>query len=122
MARRHDRRTRQGWIGTGVTLCVMAAIVGLATKTEFFTTLNFSRQSNSQTAEQDDDVLYTGSIIFNPETVRCEQMKFDNRNGRFGEKAACNDRVLFDSQGNPLPPESSPRLDAIRRSFPGSRP
>ncbi len=119
--RRRQESIRQDWYGTAITLGVIAAIVGMTMRTDLFTAFNFSKQTNPPPTQQDDDALYTGSIIFNPDTIKCEKMKFDNRNGQFGDKTACDRKVVFDAHGNPIPLGTSHRLDAIKKSFLGSR-
>jgi hypothetical protein len=67
----------------------------------------------SAQAQQDDDQIYTGSILFpGREGTECRQLLFDNRTGQFADNGTVNcDQSSF-SGVNP-----SARVRAISRAF-----
>jgi hypothetical protein len=66
----------------------------------------------------DSDASRTGKIVLQTNPDQCEQMKFDNDAGRVIEGLKpCDNKVILDEHGRPLPLGTIHRLDAISRSF-----
>ena len=60
----------------------------------------------------------TGKIVLQTNPDQCELMKFDNDTGRVIEDLKpCDNNVILDEHGRPLPMGTIHRLDAISRSF-----
>jgi hypothetical protein len=61
----------------------------------------------------------TGTIVFEIAPHQCKHVTFDNDdNGRLSESlGSCEDDVVFDAQGKPIPMGTMHRLDAISKSF-----
>jgi hypothetical protein len=66
----------------------------------------------------DSDESRTGKIVLQTNPEQCELMKFDNDTGRVIEDLKpCDNNVVLDEHGRPLPMGTIHRLDAISRSF-----
>lgn len=64
------------------------------------------------------DETHVGKIVLQAGTGKCKQIKFDNDSGGFAESSAsCDDKIIFDKHGVPVPQGTIHRLDAISKSF-----
>ena len=63
----------------------------------------------------------SGTIVLELAGDRCRQMTFDNDTGRTVEVGPCKKGLSYDTHGEPAPPGTARRLDAISRSFSGNR-
>ncbi|MGH6671169.1 MAG: hypothetical protein ACRECV_04220 [Xanthobacteraceae bacterium] len=59
-----------------------------------------------------------GSIIFDSDPNRCQEIKFDNVTGGFSEPGPCDSKVIG-FNGKPMPMGTFSRLESIRQSFVG---
>ena len=114
-----NRRTQFRWAHwrklTGC-LCVIAAIVLLAITAKITTKWSF--QVPSEQIVRSAEAPRTGTIVLQSAGNQCESMKFDNDSGRTVESLKpCDNTVIRDAHGNPVPLGTLHRLDAISRSF-----
>jgi hypothetical protein len=59
-----------------------------------------------------------GTIILQRDDGRCEQIKFDNDSGRtIKDTVPCENKIVLDAHGVPVPQGTVHRLDAISKSF-----
>jgi len=74
--------------------------------------------SAGSTAGVDAETDRTGKIVMQASSGQCKKMKFDNQNGAVTEDSSpCDDKLVFDSHGVPVPQGTVRRLDAISKSF-----
>jgi hypothetical protein len=60
----------------------------------------------------------TGKIVVQDGSSDCKQKNFDNQSGRISDDTSpCDDRVVLDAHGFPVPVGTIHRLDAISKSF-----
>lgn len=111
--------TRQMWYAVGITFFVITTIVSAAFITNpsaFFPDHSDRKMEGTNTRD-----LRTGTIRLETDPDHCEQTKFDNVTGRIAEPRPCDDRIISDLRGIPVPKGTWHRLEGIRESFPGGR-
>jgi hypothetical protein len=118
---KHDRfRHRwKGWVILTGCFCIVAMFILLAMTTDF-TTLLFSHASSEREMQSaNSEAARTGTIVVQTGENRCEFRKFDNGNGRMivEDMKSCDDSVILDSYGVPVPMGTVHRLNAISKSF-----
>ena len=88
-----------------------------------FTTLWFSHRSSNREPSANSEVARTGTIVMQTDENRCEFRKFDNDSGRMIVESVerCNNTVILDQHGVPVPLGTIHRLDAIGKSFGNAR-
>jgi hypothetical protein len=105
---------------------MLALSIGILTTLGFLAALVVSpRQlvsliasSSNQSAAINADSERVGKIVVQPGSNDCKQKKFDNQSGRISEHTSpCDDRIVLDVHGVPVPVGTIHRLDAIRKSF-----
>ena len=111
--------TRQVWCAVGITFFVITTIVSAAFITNYSAVFPVHSDRDTEGANAKD--RSTGTISFQTDPEHCEQAKFDNITGRITEPRPCDDRVVFDSRGVPVPIGTLHRLEAIRKSFAGDQ-
>lgn len=81
--------------------------------------LSGSINSKAQTAAGSTfDETHVGKIVLRAGTGKCKQIKFNNDSGGFVESSAsCDEKIILDEHGVPIPQGTIHRLDAISKSF-----
>ena len=117
--RRHSRR--QGWYALVISFCGLATIACLIAIMEFSTLAPFFTGAKSLEPISDLRQAHTGTIVLQRDDGRCEQKKFDNDTGKIVDMASapCEDQVINDAHGVPIPQGTVRRLDTISRAFSG---
>ncbi len=114
----HPRPARgsKRWYALTIVAAVCAIIIYLGVSAPFGSFQ--SQRIAEQSAPTLDSESRTGKIVLQTNPDQCEQIKFDNANGRFidGLKP-CDNQIQFDDHGRPIPLGTIHRLDAINRSF-----
>jgi hypothetical protein len=118
---KHDRfhHRWKGWVILTGCFCIVAVFTLLAMTTDF-TTLLFSRASSEKEMRSaNSEATRNGTIVVQTGENRCEFRKFDNGSGRIivENTKSCNDPVILDSYGVPVPMGTVHRLNAISKSF-----
>jgi hypothetical protein len=118
-SRRRQLR-RQRWYALVISLGALAAIVCLATNADISATIPFLASSGNPVPISNRGETRTGTIVHEGDAARCEKIKFDNDSGRIIElSASCDNRVVLDAHGVPVPLGTGHRLDEISKSFSG---
>ncbi len=114
--RRLAKRWRERWTIVAVSFCLIGAMV---VATMGLSRLVGSMNSKAPTATGSTfDETHVGKIVLQAGTGKCKQIKFDNDNGGFAESSAsCDEKIIFDKHGVPVPQGTVHRLDAISKSF-----
>lgn len=100
--------------------CMLGVIVLLAMAAGF-KTVWFSQTVERETQSARAEATHNGTIVLQKDENRCEQMKFDNDGGRIIENfKPCDNTIIRDAHGAPLPMGTVHRLDAISKSFLGN--
>lgn len=97
-------------------LCVsLAAIVA-------FSVVQLGRSGSSNGAQLDNsNDVGIGTVVRQTNREQCELVKFDNYTGRTIENSGhCENMVVQDARGVPIPLGTIHRLDSISRSFLGN--
>lgn len=108
---------RQRSYALGITLCVVVAVIVVAITTDPFGLSPF-KEKTGRSPGAGKDAYRVGSIIFETDPTRCEEIKFDNLTGHFSESQPC-DSAVGGVGGEPAPIGTFNRLESIRRSFVG---
>jgi hypothetical protein len=116
----HLRRStarRRRWYAPILFLCTLSSGLGLASLTNLITLPGSSETPPSDLAQRE---AHIGTIIIQHDDSRCEQLKFDNDSGKTtASTAPCENKVVLNTQGAPVPQGTVHRLDAISKSFSG---
>ncbi len=112
------RLRRKRWYALIVSSCVLAGIVCLGMTANFSGLFHSDALLERSMPTPGSEGTRVGTIILRPDSDRCEQMKVDNDSGRNLEEAKpCDNKVILDAHGKPMPMGTVHRLDAISRSF-----
>lgn len=109
--------TRQICYAVGITFFVMATIISttfITNRSAFFPDHLDRYRQGTNTKD-----LRTGTISFQTDPDQCEQAKFDNVTGQITDLRPCDDRIISDARGIPVPTGTLHRLQGIRKSFAG---
>ena len=113
-ALRQSRSRERRWSSVIGCILVFAAIIMVAD----FVGAMLYRPSTAATA--DADKTHVGDILQETGGQQCALAKFDNDTGRTIESSRhCENIVVLDSRGVPVPQGTVHRLDAISKSFSG---
>lgn len=112
---------RQRWHALYILLFALVTIVCLAMTTGFPAFTIFFASSDSSSSVSNLQEQRIGTIIGpRNENNKCQRTKFDNDTGTTVEDfARCDNDVVLDAQGVPVPQGTAHRLDAISKSFSG---
>jgi hypothetical protein len=112
---RRKRRRRSGVIFSITILTVFGLILFAATATNLPSRLFGGRMSQHAMSGPQST---TGSIVHYSATDRCRRTIFSNETGRVLETdRPCENHVMVDEKGEPIPMGTARRLDAISKSF-----
>ena len=112
---RRKRRRRSGVIFSITILTVFGLILLTAMATNLPSRLFGGRVSQHAMSGAP---AATGSIVHYPATDRCRRTIFSNETGRVLEAdKPCENHVMVDEKGEPIPMGTARRLDAISKSF-----
>lgn len=115
VASRSLRRKRERSRALAISIGVLAIIAGLAAVSSPLISI-ITSPSPTTTAGAESE--RTGKIVVQRDLNRCKQMNFDNDSGRVtDDPSMCDDQVVLDSHGVPVPRGTIHRLDAISKSF-----
>jgi hypothetical protein len=117
--RRRAQARRKSWYVVIGFCCVAAAIVLLAANENFIAPWSSAARSNSEATTANSETAHTGTIVVQKGDLRCERAKFDNDTGRITDRSNCENKVILDAQGVPVPVATFHRLDTISKSFSG---
>ena len=96
----------------GIAVCVLVVIAS--------TLIHSHTSEESSTSVMNQKAEHIGTIVVQRGESRCEQRRFDNDNGRVGDRLTpCDAKVVLDAHGVPLHQVADPRLNAISKSFSG---
>jgi hypothetical protein len=114
----HSRR--QGRYALVISLCALAAMAGLTTIASFSALIPLRASSEGSAPVSEPREERMGTVILHRGEDGCKEMKFDNDSGRTVENfAPCDNKLVLDAHGIPVPQGTVHRLDAINRSFLG---
>ena len=117
-ATEHRPRTPRGyWAIVIISFGFMggiALLLGTFSFSELVGSTDLTTQSVSQSPG---DQTHTGKIILHMAAGECRQMRFDNSSGRFDADLACDEKIILDKHGVPIPLGTQHRIDAISKSF-----
>jgi hypothetical protein len=116
ITKRQVRRRRKRWAISLSCLGIIAAFVVLTATFNFQGLLIHALSEETQSANS--EMTRTGSVVLQDDDGQCVLMKFDNDTGRTIEHVKhCDNTVVRDAQGVPVPAGTIHRLDAISKSF-----
>ena len=109
-------------LATVVAVCIVIVYLGASALLGPFQSQRMLEQprraAGPSALSLDSDESRTGKIVLQTNPDQCELMKFDNDTGRVIEGLKpCDNNVILDEHGRPLPMGTIHRLDAISRSF-----
>jgi len=114
-ASRSLRRRRERSKMLSLTIGILVALACLAGLSRQFVSLI---SSPNQPAAVNAELERIGKIVVQDGLNDCKQKKFDNQSGRISDDASpCDDRIVLDAHGVPVPVGTIQRLDAISKSF-----
>jgi hypothetical protein len=117
---RQVRVKRQRWYALAMSSCMLIAVVWLAVGTDVPQRV-YALATSHQASDADTDSARTGKIIVQTDLDHCRQATFDNDNGRIvGNDGPCNDNVVLDAHGVPVPTGTIHRLNSISKAFSGN--
>jgi hypothetical protein len=98
-------------------LCLITVICGAAFVAHPSALLQSRSNSPSDGATADDQSM--GTIILQTAPHQCRHITFDNNDSRRDTEGAgpCDDDVVLDAEGKPIPIGTMHRLNAISKSF-----
>lgn len=109
---------RRGRYALWVILFLIVAIVSVAFVANPLALLQSEATSDRPSESAATEASRTGTVIFEAAPHQCKHVTFDNDNGQTTESAApCDDEVVFDAQGRPIPTGTKHTLNAISKSF-----
>lgn len=116
-ASRRLPRKRERPKALGLTIGVLVAVTCLAASSRYLASLI---SPLTPAAAVNTGAERMGKIVVGGGLNQCKQMNFDNESGRISEdRIPCDDRVVLNSRGVPIPQGTVHRLDAISKSFSG---
>ncbi len=98
---------------------MFAAMILLATNADFAASWFSAASSNEEIPAANSEATHTGTIVVQSGEIRCERAKFDNDTGRITSSSSCENEVVLDAHGLPVPVATVHRLDTISKSFSG---
>jgi hypothetical protein len=111
------QKTRQILFAVAITVSVIVTIASAALITN--PSAFFASHSERDIAGTNKEDRRMGTISFEIDPDHCQQAKFDNVTGRITEPRPCDNRIISDSRGMPVPMGTMHRLESIRKSFAG---
>jgi hypothetical protein len=97
---------------------MFAVFIFVAISGKLTTVWSSQASAEGETQSANSESARIGVIVLQTDEDRCERMKFDNDTGRTIENfKSCDNTVILDSHGVPVPLGTLHRLDAISRSF-----
>ncbi len=119
IAKRSVRRRWKRWATLLSCLGIVAAFVVLATTFDFEALLTHALSEETQSANS--EMPRIGTVVRQADDGECVLMKFDNDSGRTIDHVKhCDNTVVRNAQGVPVPTGTVHRLDAISKSFFGN--
>jgi hypothetical protein len=113
-ARARSRSRERRWSSVIGCIWVFVAVVAVAD----ITLAMLPQPSPEAETTNEFATSHSGRILAETRSEQCELGTFDNDTGRIsGESRHCEDAVVLDSRGVPVPLTTIHRLDAIRKSF-----
>jgi hypothetical protein len=112
--------SRRGRYITLITLCLIAVIGSAAFVADPLGLLQSQASPDSPSAGTAANDQRMGTIIVQIAPHQCQHVTFDNNDGsgRVSQGLGpCEDDVVFDAQGRPIPMGTMHRLNAISQSF-----
>jgi|SRR5579884_537670 len=119
--RAHTRAKHHHWYALVMCCGVLIAIVVLAVATEVPQSVYDLATSGKVRAAADRSDLHTGKIVNQTDLNNCQQEAFDNDTGRIVSRTTgCDNKIVLDAHGKPVPIGTVHRLNSISRSFGGN--
>jgi len=113
--RRKRERRKMFALSIGL-LATLGCLAALAASSRQLVSLIISSSTPSAAVNAESE--RTGKIVIPGGPSGCKQKKFDNQSGRISDDTSpCDDRIVFDAHGVPVPVGTIHRLDAISKSF-----
>ena len=110
---RHRNRERSKMLVFAIGILVAVACLAVFSR-QIVSVISSPDQSTTPTAESE----RTGKIVLRDGLSDCKQKKFDNQSGLISDDTSpCDDRIVLDAHGVPVPVGTIHRLDAISKSF-----